>query len=193
MRKIGLSIAITFLTTTFCFSQDIITLKTGEDISAKIIEVGLTDIKYKKFDNIDGPSFTILKTDVLITRYKNGTKDVYNIDTKSGKDNSSNEEMALKGTKDAAMYYKGQNSGKVWTGVTSVLTSPLLGLIPAVACSSAEPDQDNLNFKDAELMKNTAYNVAYSEKAHKIKKNKIWKSYGIGSGVWLLFILLRNK
>ena len=190
MKKLRLSIAVTFLTTTFCFSQDVITLKTGEDISAKIVEVGLTDIKYKKFDNIDGPSFTILKSDVLMTRYKNGTKDVYNLDTKSGKDNSSNEEMTLKGTKDAATYYKGQNSGKVWTGVTSVLTSPLFGLIPAVACSSAEPDQDNLNFKDAELMKNTAYNVAYNEKAHKIKKNKIWKSYGIGSGIWLLLILL---
>jgi hypothetical protein len=190
MRKIGLSIAITFLTTTFCFSQDVITLKTGEDISAKIVEVGLTDIKYKKFDNIDGPSFTILKSDVLMTRYKNGTKDVYNLEKKSGKENSNNEDMALQGTKDAATYYKGQNSGKVWTGVTSVLTSPLLGLIPAVACSSAEPDQENLNFKDAELMKNTAYNVAYNEKAHKIKKNKIWKSYGIGSGIWLLLIIL---
>ena len=190
MKKLRLSIAVTFLTTAFCFSQDVITLKTGEDISAKIVEVGLTDIKYKKFDNIDGPSFTILKSDVLMTRYKNGTKDVYNLEKKSGKENSNNEDMALQGTKDAATYYKGQNSGKVWTGVTSVLTSPLLGLIPAVACSSAEPDQENLNFKDAELMKNTAYNVAYNEKAHKIKKNKIWKSYGIGSGIWLLLIIL---
>lgn len=189
MKKLRLSIAVTFLTT-FCFSQDIITLKTGEDISAKIVEVGLTDIKYKKFDNIDGPSFTILKSDVLMTRYKNGTKDVYNLDTKTKKENSGNDDMALQGAKDATAYYKGQNSGKVWTGVTSVLTSPLFGLIPAVACSSAEPDQENLNFKDAELMKNTAYNVAYNEKAHKIKKNKIWKSYGIGSGIWLLLIIL---
>jgi hypothetical protein len=189
MRKIGLTIAITFLTT-FCFSQDVITLKTGEDISAKIIEVGLTDIKYKKFDNIDGPLFTILKSEVLMTRYKNGTKEVYNLEKKSGKENSNNEEMTLQGSKDATTYYKGQNSGKVWTAVTSVLTSPVLGLIPAIACSSSEPEQENLNFKDAELMKNTAYNVAYNEKAHKIKKNKIWKNYAIGSGAWLLLIIL---
>ena len=190
MKKIGLTMAIMCLTITFSFSQDVITLKTGEDINAKIVEVGLTDIKYKKFDNIDGPSFTILKSDVLMTRYKNGTKDVYNLDKKSGKENSNNEDMALQGTKDAITYYKGKNSGKVWTGLTSVLTSPLLGLIPAVACSSAEPDQENLNFKDAELMKNTSYNVAYNEKAHKIKKNKIWTSYGMGSAVWLVLILI---
>lgn len=189
MKKLRLSIALTLLTT-FCFSQDIITLKTGEDISSKIVEVGLTDIKYKKFDNVDGPSFTILKTEVLMIRYKNGTKDVYNTDTKTKTENKSNDDMTLQGTKDASSYYKGQNSGQVWTGVTTVLTSPLFGLIPAIACSSSEPQQDNLNFKDAELMKNTAYNVAYNDKAHKIKKNKIWKSYGIGSGIWLLLIIL---
>jgi hypothetical protein len=187
MRKIGLLIAITFLTTTFCFSQDVITLKTGEDINAKIIEVGIKDIKYKKFDNIDGPSFTILKSEVLMTRYKNGTKDVYNIEKQ---ENSNDEEMALQGTNDAGTYYKGRNSGKIWTGVTSVITSPVLGLIPALACSSSEPQQENLNVENEELMKNSSYKAAYHKKAHKIKKNKIWASYGIGSGAWLLLILL---
>ncbi len=190
MKKTGMTIVITFLTIISCFSQDLITLKSGEDINAKIIEVGLTDIKYKKMDNVDGPSFTILKSDVLMTRYKNGTKDVYNIEKNDKKENLSNEAMALQGTKDAVSYYNGQNSGRVWTGVTSVLTSPILGLIPAIACSSSEPKVENLNFKDSELMKNISYNVAYNEKAHKIKKNKIWKSYGIGSGAWLLLILL---
>jgi len=187
MRKIGLLIAITFLTTTFCFSQDVITLKTGEDINAKIIEVGIKDIKYKKFDNIDGPSFTILKSEVLMTRYKNGTKDVYNVEKQ---ENSNDEEMALQGTKDAGTYYKGRNSGKIWTGVTSVITSPVLGLIPALACSSSEPQQENLNVENEELMKNSSYKAAYHKKAYKIKKNKIWASYGIGSGAWLLLILL---
>lgn len=187
MKKIGLTIAITFLKLTFCYSQDVITLKTGEDIKAKIIEVGLNDIKYKKFDNIDGPSFTISKSDVLITRYQNGTKDVYNV---VNKESSINEDMALQGAKDAKAYYKGKNSGKVWTGVTSVLASPIIGLIPAIACSSSEPDQENLNYKDAELMKNKSYNVAYTEKAAKIKKDKIWKGFGIGSGAWLLLFLL---
>ena len=187
MKKIGLTLGITFLTITFCFSQDVITLKTGEDINAKIIEVGVSDIKYKKFDNIDGPSFTILKSDVLMTRYKNGTKDVYNLEKK---ENSNNEEMALQGAKDAVTNYKGQNSGKVWTGVTSVIASPLVGLIPAAICSSSEPDEENLNVKNTELMKNTSYNTAYNKKAHKIKKNKIWTSYGIGSGIWVLLILL---
>lgn len=63
------------------FSQDVITKKTGEDISAKVIEVTQTLIKYKKFDNVDGPLYSILKSDVLIIRYENGTKDIFENET----------------------------------------------------------------------------------------------------------------
>ena len=45
------------------------------------MEVTTSEIKYKKFDNLDGPTFSILKSEVLIIRYKNGTKDVFNIVT----------------------------------------------------------------------------------------------------------------
>ncbi len=60
------------------FSQDIITKKSGEDISAKITEVTQTEIKYKKFDNIEGPIFSVLKSEVIMIRYENGTKDIFN-------------------------------------------------------------------------------------------------------------------
>ena len=52
------------------YSQDMITKKTGEDISAKVLEVTSTEIKYKKTNNLDGPLFSILKSEVLIIRYK---------------------------------------------------------------------------------------------------------------------------
>jgi hypothetical protein len=59
----------------------VITIKTGEDISAKILEIGHTEIKYKKFDNQTGPIYSILKSDVIIVRYENGTKDLFNVNT----------------------------------------------------------------------------------------------------------------
>ena len=58
-------------------AQDVITTKDGSDIQAKILEVTQTELKYKKFSNPDGPTFTISKSDVLIVRYENGEKEVF--------------------------------------------------------------------------------------------------------------------
>jgi len=68
---------------TFCFSQDVITKKSGEDINAKVLEVTSTEIKYKKFDNQTGPTISILKSDVFMIKYENGTKDVFKDETPS--------------------------------------------------------------------------------------------------------------
>lgn len=67
----------------FCFSQtclraqDVIILKTGDEIKSKVSEIGTTEIKYKKFDNLNGPVISILKSDVFMIKYENGTKDVF--------------------------------------------------------------------------------------------------------------------
>jgi HKD family nuclease len=47
-----------------------------------------------------------------------------------------------------------------------------------------------LNIPDNELTKNSEYKKAYSEQAHKIKKKKVWTNFGIGSGAWVLLLLL---
>lgn len=66
---------------TLCYSQDTITNKKSEDIYSKVLEVTTSEIKYKKFDNLNGPTFTILKSDVIMIRYENGTKDIFNKNT----------------------------------------------------------------------------------------------------------------
>jgi len=65
------------------YSQDIITLKTGEQIRSKILEIGQSDIKYKKFDNQSGPVYIIVKSDITNIVYENGTKDVFSAETPS--------------------------------------------------------------------------------------------------------------
>jgi hypothetical protein len=77
MKKIIVTILAVIFTTGICFSQDVITKKSGEEIQAKVLEVGQTDIKYKYFNNPDGPAFTIPKSDVLMIRYENGVKDIF--------------------------------------------------------------------------------------------------------------------
>jgi hypothetical protein len=61
----------------FSYSQDIITTKSGEDIKAKVLEVNTTEIKFKKIDNIEGPTFSVLKSEILLVRYSNGSKDIF--------------------------------------------------------------------------------------------------------------------
>src|SRR5271157_3508606 len=58
------------------FAQDIIVLKSGDEIKSKVIEITPTEIKYKKFDNLDGPTVVILKSEASLIKYANGTEDV---------------------------------------------------------------------------------------------------------------------
>ena len=188
MKKIIFYTLITICTLTNSFSQDMITKKTGEDISGKILEVTSSEIKYKKADNLDGPIFTISKSEVLIIRYKNGTKDVFSVTTPDEQKNDN--DMFSKGKADAKSFYRGQNSGAAWTAVTTILTSPLIGVLPAALCASADPNDENLKYPNPSLMKNADYNKAYVDEAHKIKNKKVWKTFGITSGVWLVLVLI---
>jgi len=77
MKKIIVVCAI-MLFSSIGFAQDVLTKKTGEEIQSKVLEVTTAEIKYKKFDNPNGPTFTILKSEVLMIRYENGSKDIFN-------------------------------------------------------------------------------------------------------------------
>jgi len=59
-------------------AHDVITMLNGYEIQAKITEVSTSDIKYKRFDNLEGPTFVILRKDVFAINYTNGTRDVIN-------------------------------------------------------------------------------------------------------------------
>ena len=56
--------------------QDVILLKDGSEIKAKVTEIGVQEIKYKKFDNLEGPVYTLKKSDVFMITYENGQKEV---------------------------------------------------------------------------------------------------------------------
>ena len=177
------------------YAQDVITQKDGTDIQAKVLEITTTDVKYTRFDNQTGPTYTLPKTEVLMIRYQNGTKDIFN-ESNTSTENVSNQETGKatceEGMKDAYHYYYGKNSGAGWTFVTTIIATPLIGLIPAAACSSQQPSDKNLNCPNPDLMKSDNYNRCYREQARKIKSKKVWKNYGFGAGVWLTIILLSN-
>ena len=72
-----------FIIVTNCYSQDTIFQKSGDEFQGKVIEVGVTEIKYRKIDSLDGPLYSILRTDVAMIRYENGTKDIFNDEKKA--------------------------------------------------------------------------------------------------------------
>lgn len=59
------------------YSQDVILLINGDEIKSKVLEVGLEEVKYKKWDNQSGPAYTMKKTDIFMIKYENGSKDVF--------------------------------------------------------------------------------------------------------------------
>lgn len=76
MKKLIVFIAFLFATVA-AFSQDLITTRAGEDINAKVVEVGTDHVRYRKASNPDGPVFILPVSDILIIRYENGDKTVF--------------------------------------------------------------------------------------------------------------------
>jgi hypothetical protein len=57
------------------FSQDSIRFMNNNIIVAKISEVGITDIKYHRFDNLNGPQYIANKSDIRYIKFANGIVD----------------------------------------------------------------------------------------------------------------------
>ncbi|MCB0515609.1 MAG: hypothetical protein R2798_01875 [Chitinophagales bacterium] len=176
-------------------AQDLIVLNSGEEKVVKIVEVNDKQVACKEIDKPEGITFYIDRSDIQRIVFDDGT--VENL-TKNAADNVSDNNslsggisMYEKGRIDAATFYD-HDGGKTGTLVVSLL-SPLVGLVPAVACSSTTPKEPNLGYPSQELMSNFDYRSGYTSKARKIKSKKVWTAWGIGLGVnFAVAILLLN-
>lgn len=54
------------------FAQDKVILKSGDEFNAKIIKIGLDMVKYKKWTNLEGPIYSVSKSDIFKITYQNG-------------------------------------------------------------------------------------------------------------------------
>lgn len=59
-------------------AQDLLTKRNGDEVLVRVLEITPTEVKYRRFDNPDGPLISVWKADVFMIRYANGTKDVFN-------------------------------------------------------------------------------------------------------------------
>jgi len=67
-------------------AQDLIVLRDGNMIEAKVVEISPTEIRYKRSDHLDGPTIVISADKVLSIRYQNGK--VENINANTGQKNT---------------------------------------------------------------------------------------------------------
>ncbi len=90
-------------------AQDIIYKKTGDEIKAKIEDINSEEVKYKKFENQQGPSYFIPKSEVFMVVYENGTKKVFNDTPSKDYSKPKSADYGSKGTPYASkdMFYEG--------------------------------------------------------------------------------------
>ncbi len=77
---------------------DVIVMKDGEEIEAKVLEVGTSEVRYKHCDDPSGPVFVELKSDIFMIKHENGRKTVFG-DENSENVNDQEEDDYLSSTK----------------------------------------------------------------------------------------------
>lgn len=179
MKTLILLIIVAFAGLHHVVAQDIITLKSGDELKGKIIRLNAKDVAFQPQGVND--TLSMWREEIVKLTYQNGTL-IYLAEKSPVIKNSGSvyDSMYYAGVNDASLYYKGYKTASAGT-LVSALVFPL-NLIPAIACSATPPGDDNLGYKDKKLMENLDYNQGYKEQAHKIKKKKVWKNFAIGSG-----------
>lgn len=78
MRRVLLCLPCLALLAPSLRAQDLLTRRNGDEVQVKVVEITPDLVRYRRFDNPDGPLISVYKADVFMIRYANGTKDVLN-------------------------------------------------------------------------------------------------------------------
>ena len=87
-------------------AQDSIFKVNGEKISAKVLEVGTDNVKYRKSSNMDGPLYTIAKGEIKEIFFENGDKESFSnslTKTSDSQIKNSRKSVFIKTTSDSDM------------------------------------------------------------------------------------------
>lgn len=57
-------------------AQDVVVKRNGDELQCKITEVNKTEVKYKRWSNQEGPTFSEKKSEIFMIKYENGEKDM---------------------------------------------------------------------------------------------------------------------
>lgn len=178
-------------------SQDTILMKNGDTILSKILEITKDEIKYKRSDIQESPYYSIMKSDVRKIIFPDGKYEEFR--------SISIPQVTSTYTADSQIYYA--SLGKIdadenfnatgastATFLSTIVGGALIGLIPAISCSSTPPRMDNLNFPNPKMTLNNDYVKGYREAAYKKKRKSVWSAFGIGTVINIVaFVVIASK
>lgn len=58
-------------------AQDVLTKRNGDELQVKVMKISADEVEYKKWSNLDGPSYVVPKAEVFMIKYQNGDKEVF--------------------------------------------------------------------------------------------------------------------
>lgn len=85
MRKSLLLVALSIFVFTSVKAQDTIVLRNADEIQAKVTSITPKTVSYIKWSNLEGPTYTILRSNVFYIKYQNGEKDLMHNFSKNSK------------------------------------------------------------------------------------------------------------
>jgi hypothetical protein len=113
-----------FLCPALASAQDVIVKKDGSTIISKVLEITSTEVKYKKFSNQTGPTYSISKSDVQAINYDNGEKEDFSRSTIATQDKPSyvqEDPYMLRKKFEAEDLYKEARTLNIWSWVCVVV------------------------------------------------------------------------
>ena len=175
-------------------AQDVIILNSGERIEAKVLAVDSANILYVAAGQPDSVQAKVPVNEARGIRYSDNTIREFVIDgspvtppqTKAPEGPS--QDMHQRGIDDSKSNYTAKNSGAESVKISTLIITPFLGFIPAIAFAAPMPSNKNMNYPDPELLQNASYKKAYRKTAHQTKRKAVWSAYGEATGMWFLAI-----
>ena len=59
------------------FAQDVLEKQDGSTLLVRVVEITSNEVKYKKYSNVDGPSYTLPLNEIRSLTYENGEKETF--------------------------------------------------------------------------------------------------------------------
>lgn len=165
--------------------RDVVKLKDGSVVKGSIV-ASATDESIQ-LTTVDGNVFVYPMADILEISQEEEVAETevpQNDDIEEGDDCS-------KGRQDAIANYDGKGALVGATWATTIITTPLFGMIPAFIGAYSEPHTENLNIPDKKTYDNNSeYRNCYNQEAKQIKQKKALKAFAMSTCIWALLSII---
>lgn len=172
-------------------AQDTLFTRKDEKIACKILEIGTTEIGYRKFDYMDGPLYKILKKEVRLIRYQSGAFEIIP-EVEMPPQVAAVEEPKMLGYHDgyldADRYYRGYKGAGTLSYISGLFV--LYGLPVPIISSLVKPTNTRIYVpRPTDYQTNAAYAAGFNQRATSMKRSKVWANYGYGVGTVLILLI----